>query len=122
MKNRSGEIRGEAEEKMMQLWHDQVTFFEQVGINPVLLGSIKCNLEKLKSMNLTEIKECKEILTSVRNPRLKKFADSHAPYGKQAEYRQAVNKASLKKVAKMLKALSFLAQTKVYLLWRKTQN
>lgn len=97
---------------------DAVERLRQVGFNPMLLGSTKYNLEKLKSMNPMEIKECKEILTSVQNPRLKKFADSHAPYGKQAEYRQAVNAASMKKLAKMLKAVSFLAQTKVYLLWK----
>ena len=97
---------------------DAIEKLKELGFSPMLLGSTKYNLETLKRMNRKEITECKEILTSVRNPRLKKFADSHAPYGKQAEYCQAVKKASLKKVAKMLKALSFLAQTKVYLLWK----
>jgi len=97
---------------------DAIEKLRQLGFNPMLLGSTKYNLETLKRMNPTEIKAYKEILTSVRNPRLKKFADSHAPYGTQTEYCQAINKASLKKLAKMLKALSFLAQTKVYLLWR----
>jgi ABC-type ATPase with predicted acetyltransferase domain len=98
---------------------DAIENLRELGFNPMLLGSTKYNLERLKRMNRKELKACKEILTSVRNPRLKKFADSHAPYGTQAEYRQAVNKALPKKVAKMLKALSFLAQTKVYLLWKK---
>ena len=99
---------------------DAIEKLRELGFNPMLLGSTKYNLERLKRMDSKEIKECKESLTSVRNPRLKKFADSHTVYGKQAEYRQAVNKASLKKVAKMLKALSFLAQTKVYLLWKNS--
>ena len=90
----------------------------KLGFNPVLLGSIKYNLERLKSMNSKEIKECKEILTSTRNPRLKKFSNSHAAYGEQADYRQAVENASLEKLAKMLKVVSFLAQIKVYLLWK----
>ena len=111
MKNRLSETWAEAEEKRMQLSEDPVMFLEQVGIDPVLLGSIKYNLEKLKSMNHTDIMECKEILTSVRNPRM------HAAYGRVEEYRKAVRKASLKKLARMLKALSFLAQTKVYLVW-----
>ena len=100
---------------------DAIEKLRELGFNPMLLGSTKYNLERLKRMNRTDITECKEILTSVRNPRLKKFADSHAPYGTQADYRQAIKKASLKKVAKMLKALSFLAQTKVYLLWKKSK-
>ena len=86
------------------------------------LAFSKYNLEKLKSMNSKEIKECKEILTSVRNPRLKKFANSHATYGTTENYREAVREASLKKLARMLKALSFLAQMKVYLLWRKPSS
>jgi len=97
---------------------DAIEKLRGLGLNPMLLGSTKYNLETLKSMNPKEIKECKEILTSVRNPRLKKFANSHAAYGRVEEYRKAVSKASLKKLAKMLKALSFLAQTKVYLLWK----
>jgi len=117
MKNRLSETWAEAEEKRMQLSEDPVMFSEQVGFDPVLLGSIKYNLEKLKSMNPTDIMECREILTSVRNPRLKKFANSHAAYGWVEEYRKAVRKASLTKLARMLKAPSFLAQTKVYLLW-----
>ena len=65
-----------------------------------------------------EIMKCREIIAKLRSPRLHKFADSHAPYGRSARYRDAVEKASLEKLAKMLKVLSFLAQTKVYLLWK----
>lgn len=97
---------------------DAVERLRQLGFNPMLLGSITYNLEKLKNMNRKQINETKEILISTRNPRLKKFANSHAAYGKQARYRQAVEKASLQKLAKMLKVVSFLAQTKVYLLWK----
>ena len=97
---------------------DAIEKLRALGFNPMLLVSAEYNLETLKSMDSKEIKECREILTSVRNPRLKKFANSHAAYGRVEEYRKAVSKASLKKLAKMLKALSFLAQTKVYLLWK----
>jgi len=90
----------------------------QVGFEPTLLSSIRYNLEKLKNVNPMEIMRCREILAKLRSPRLHKFADSHAPYGRSAQYRGAVEKASLEKLAKMLKALSFLAQTKVYLLWK----
>ena len=90
----------------------------QVGFEPTLLSSIRYNLEKLKNLNPMEIMKCREILAKLRAPRLHKFADSHAPYGRSARYRDTVEKASLEKLAKILKALSFLAQTKIYLLWR----
>lgn len=87
-----------------------------VGFEPTLLSSIHYNLEKLKNMNPVKIMKCRETLAKLRSPRLHKFADSHAPYGRNARYRDTVEKASLEKLAKILKALSFLAQTKVYLL------
>ena len=90
----------------------------RVGFEPKLLSSTRYNLEKLKNMNPMEIVKCRDILAKLLSPRLHKFADSHAPYGRSARYRAAVEKASLQKLAKMLKTLSFLAQTKVCLLWR----
>ena len=91
----------------------------RMGFEPTLLSSIRYSLEKLKSMNPMEIMKCRETLAKLGSPRLHKFGDSHAPYGRTARYRDAVEKAPLEKLAKMLKALSFLAQTKVYLLWKK---
>jgi len=38
------------------------------------------------------------------------------------EFNNRVDKASLKKLAKMLRILSFLTQTKVYLFWKKHQS
>ena len=92
----------------------------QMGFEPTLLSSIHYNLEKLKSMNPMKIMKCRQILAKLRSPRLHKFADSHAPYGRNTRYQSAVEKASLEKLAKILKALSFLAKTKVYLLWEKS--
>ena len=109
--------------KIMERFPDHETTeaieeLSRMGFEPTLLSSIRYNLEKLKSMNPMEIMKCREILAKLRSPRLHKFADSRAPYGRSARYRAAVEKASLEKLAKILKALSFLAQTKVYLLWK----
>ena len=92
----------------------------RMGFEPTLLSSTRYNLKKMKNMNPMKIMKCREILAKLRSPRLHKFADSHAPYGRSALYRGAVEKASLEKLAKMLKVLSFLAQTKIYLLWKKS--
>ena len=71
---------------------------------------VALDLEKLKNMNSTEIMKCRQILAKLRSPRLHKFADHHAPYGRSVRYRKAVEKASLEELSKILKALSFLAQ------------
>ena len=117
---RSVRLVDEAEvARAQQLSRDPVEFFRQVvGFELTLLSSIHYNLEKLKSMNPMKIMKCREILAKLRSPRLHKFADHHAPYGRNARYLDMVEKASLEKLAKILKALSFLAQTKVYLLWK----
>jgi len=67
-------------------------------------------------MKTMKIMQCREILAKLRSPRLHKFAGSHALYERSARYRDAVENASPEKLAKMLKALSFLAQSKIYML------
>jgi len=79
----------------------------QMGFEPTLLSSIHYNLEKMKNMNPMKIMKCREILAKLRSRRLHKFADSHAPYGRNAWCQNVVEKASLEKLAKVLKALSF---------------
>ena len=117
---RSQRLVDEAEvARAQQLSRDPVEFFRQImGFGPTLLSSIHYNLEKLKNMNPMKIMKCREILAKLRSPRLHKFADHHAPYGRSTKYREALKKASIEKLAKILKALSFLAQTKVYLMWK----
>jgi len=75
---------------------DAIEKLRELGFSPMLLGSTKYNLETLKRMNRKEIKGCKEILTSVRNPLLRKFANSHAAYGTTEKYCKAVREASLR--------------------------
>jgi hypothetical protein len=59
----------------------------------------------------------REILSSLHNPILLKFANSHVPYGKEAKYREMLKDASIEKLAKILRAVAILAQMKVYLFW-----
>ncbi|MDH5451196.1 MAG: hypothetical protein OEZ29_01530 [Candidatus Bathyarchaeota archaeon] len=96
---------------------EAIEHLHRVRFEPTVLSSTHYNLEKLKNMKPMQITECREILASVRSPRLK-FSNSYAPYGFANKYHSAVEKVSLEKLARMLKALSFLAQTKVYLLWK----
>jgi len=43
----------------------------------------------------------------------------HEAYITHEEFSKRLEKASLEKLAKMFRVLSFLTQTKVYLIWRK---
>lgn len=87
-----------------------------LGFNPLFLSSEKYNIQILCS-NPTYIEEVREILSSLHNPLLLKFAGSHDPYGKGVRYKEMLKDASIEKLAKILRAVAILAQTKVYLFW-----
>jgi len=52
-------------------------------------------------------------------PRFMKYFFPHQPYGKFEKYKAGVEKADLKKLAKLIKICGMLRQTKVYLFWKK---
>jgi len=88
-----------------------------LGFNPLFLSSEKYNVQILCS-NPTYIEAVRDILSSLHNPSLLKFADHHDAYGKKAEYQDMLKTASTEKLAKILRTLAVLAQTKVYLVWK----
>jgi len=61
--------------------------------------------------------QCKKILANIRHPRLRRAAAPEKPYANDATYQSAIEKAGVEKTARILRVLSILMQTKVYLLW-----
>ena len=55
-----------------------------------------------------------------KHPRFKKeFAGSqHQPYGKSSDYILSIENAEIPKIAKIVKLVGVLSQTKVYLFWK----
>ncbi|MGD0071625.1 MAG: hypothetical protein ABSB71_08715 [Candidatus Bathyarchaeia archaeon] len=50
----------------------------------------------------------------------KEFAVSrHQPYGKTSDYVKCIQNADVSKIAKLVKLVGMLLQTKVYLFWKK---
>lgn len=90
-----------------------------LGFNPLFLSSEKYNIQILRS-NPTYIQAVREILSSLHNPLLLKFADSHDPFGREAVYKDMLKTISFERLAKILRTIAVLAQTKVYLFWSKT--
>lgn len=91
----------------------------KLGFNPILLASEKQNLKRLEELNREGMSRCKNILVNVQHPRLRRAAVPEKPYADDATYRSATEKAGVEKTAKILRVLSILMQTKVYLLWEK---
>jgi ABC-type ATPase with predicted acetyltransferase domain len=111
-----GGMRKIAESKPDKTVSSAIEKLKALGFNPLFLSSEKYNMQTLRT-NPTYIEAVREILSSLHNPLLLKFADSHDPYGRKAEYQAMMRNASVEKLAKMLRCLAVLAQTKVYLFW-----
>jgi len=92
---------------------------KDLNFNPVFLTSQKMNLHHLENMTQKEIKQAKEALKQVSGIYRKRIISVKQAFVKKADYAQVIDEADNSKLAKMLRILGFLAQTKVYLLWKK---
>jgi hypothetical protein len=63
----------------------------------------------------------RERLPRINIPRFKKefTAGRHKPFGKTSDYLNALENADLAKLAKVIKLVGMLMQTKVYLFWKR---
>ena len=63
----------------------------------------------------------KETFLENRNPRFKKefTVSRHQPFGKTSDYVISIQKADPAKLAKLIKLVGMLLQTKVYLFWKQ---
>jgi hypothetical protein len=51
-----------------------------------------------------------------------KYFFPHQLFGKKKVYRKEIRKASLERLAHLIKVCGFLMQTKVYLFWKKEKK
>jgi ABC-type ATPase with predicted acetyltransferase domain len=84
-----------------------------------LLGSQHYVLQKLDSLTAEQTNKLKETFIKSNHPKFKReFAGSrHQPFGKTNDYQIAIQKANPTKIAKLVKLVGVLMQTKVYLFW-----
>jgi len=90
----------------------------ELGFNIQLLGSEKYVLNKLRTLKAEDITRVREAFVKNKAPRFMKYFFPHQPYGRQKQYVKKVMKASLKRLAHLIKVCGLLLQTKVYLFWR----
>jgi hypothetical protein len=92
----------------------------EFGFNLSLLGSERYVLEKLRLLNNIELGVLKGLFVENKHPRFKKeFAVSrHQPFGRASDYVKCIENADVAKLAKLIKLVGMLMQTKVYLFWR----
>jgi len=90
----------------------------RLGFNPVFMASEKSNLLHLQGLEPEKIEECRKALLSISTGYYKRLKASHKAYIKREEFKEFLEKASLEDLAKVLRRMAIIMQTKVYLLWR----
>jgi len=92
----------------------------RLGFNLKLLGSERHVKEKLETLTMKQLAALKEAFIENCHPRfMKEFeACRRVAYGRKADYVKAIKDADLPKVAKLIKIVGVLLQTKVYLFWK----
>ncbi|MEM3580201.1 MAG: GNAT family N-acetyltransferase [Candidatus Bathyarchaeia archaeon] len=92
---------------------------EALGFKPYMLQNQKYNMEKISEIGRSEIIK---ILTELSEkgviPR-KRIISASKTYPSHTEFKEKIEKLNSEGLAKVLKRLSFLMQTKVYLFWAK---
>ncbi len=97
---------------------EAVERLRDLGFNPVALASERSNLKRLRKLSPKDVQKVHEILLGVSSGYYKRLKGSGKAYVNKSEYREFIRKVSHEKLAKVLRTLAILTQTKVYLLWR----
>jgi len=100
-----------------------VSVIDQAPPLTVLQTELERILNKLQRMTAEEVDGVKMVLKEVTGIYRKRIAGTKQAFLNKEEYEAIVDAADTNKLAKMLRILGFLTQTKVYLFWkRKTKN
>ena len=90
----------------------------KLGFNVQLLNSRNHVLKKLQHMKAKHLTLLRQSFIQHNHQRFQKEFSPHQPYVKFERYKASVEKASLEKLAKLIKICGMLLQTKVYLFWK----
>jgi hypothetical protein len=85
------------------------------------LGSENYVSQKIKCLSSSDKARLKVLFIKNKHPRFEKeFSVSrHQPFGKTSDFIKCIENADLAKMAKLVKIVGTLLQTKVYLFWSK---
>jgi ABC-type transport system involved in cytochrome c biogenesis ATPase subunit/N-acetylglutamate synthase-like GNAT family acetyltransferase len=112
-----------AETKPNEVILEAIGKLRTLGFNPIFLASTKYDLTCLrnKPKRALKVREVLKFISKTGGGGIyrKRIAAAGGAYIKDAEFRRRVESANLEKLAKMLRAVAILAQTKVYLFWKR---
>lgn len=95
---------------------------EDLEFDLQLLGSSRYVLEKLESLDAALLFKLKEAFATNRHPKFDRELTSVRcePFGNKANYIKAVKEADLHRIAKLIKVVGVLLETKACLFWKKS--
>jgi ABC-type lipoprotein export system ATPase subunit len=110
-----------AESKPNKHLLEAIEKLHKLGFKPEMLSSQKHNLEKIRKVNRRKIVEILiELSRKGAIPRKRVLPSSQA-YPSHEEFADKAKKLGDEELATALRKLGFLAQTKIYLFWKKPQ-
>jgi len=102
---------------------EAVEKLRQLGFNPLSLASERSNLLRLQELGPEGTEKCKQVLLGIsESGYYKRLKASHQAYVKRSEFTKFLEKASPEDLAKVLRRLAIIMQTKVYLFWSKEKG
>ena len=93
-----------------------------VGLDRRLFGSVGCVGQRLKAMNKKKMDLVREAFAKCRHGRFLKEFFNDVPFGRAADYKKRVKKASIQQLASLIKVCGFLLQKKVYVFWPRNHD
>jgi len=91
----------------------------KLGFNPVFLTSETTNLKKLRRMSPEEVGEVRNVFKGISGGIYgRRLLSIYQAFLTKEDFLARVESAGVEKLAKMLRILGFLVQTKVYLFWK----
>ena len=94
----------------------------KLGFNLEKMSSKTYNLEILSGLSEKELEEVREALASYPHPRLVRHLAGKSMFMDRASWRKILEKASMEKLASLIRLVSILSQTKVYLFWQREET
>jgi hypothetical protein len=89
-----------------------------LGFNPVMLGSVNYNERNIRLIGKDKVVQILEELSIKEGTLRKRLMSLPKVYPTHQEFMAKIERLDEKSLAGVLKRLSFLAQTKVYLFWK----
>jgi GNAT superfamily N-acetyltransferase len=107
-----------AESKPNKNIQEAIEKLSALGFNPTMLGSTTYNTNKIKEIGKGKVIKVLEELSEKGAVPRKRLLNFKKAFPKHKEFMEKIEKADEAEIAKTMKRLSFLAQTKVYLFWK----